>query len=118
MAEDVEILYSLKRELPTHELIGRKFFRDLNKWFSSISLADDTPHEQQYWGAYTVVTPVLIDTNELSDNSISISSFSNKDKHYLVLSFKEQDPNNTDLPVKSRTLLQNILTQLKAKDEH
>jgi hypothetical protein len=117
MTEDVEILYVLKRELPTHELIGRKFFRDLNKWFPTICLADDTSHEQQYWGAYTIVTPALINPEGLSDSSISISSFSDKDKHYLVLSFKEQDPNNTDLPVKSRTLLQNLLTQLKAKNE-
>jgi hypothetical protein len=110
---DDEVIYSLTRELPTNELIGRKFFKDLNKWFSTVCLADNTAHEQQYWGAYTIITPRLIDTTNLSDNSISISSFSDKDKHYLVLSFKNQDANNTDLPVKARLLIQNILTQLK-----
>lgn len=118
MVDNTEIVHFLERELPTNELIGRKFFKDLNKWYATIRLADDTPHEKQYWGAYTVVTPALIDVTDLNNDSISISSFSNKDTHYLVLSFKDQDPNNTDLPVKSRVLLQNILTQLKAKDEH
>lgn len=117
MDNSSEIIYSLEREIPTNELIGRKFFRDLNKWFPTVSLADDTPHESQYWAAYTIVTPSLINTDNLSDDSISISSFTDKDKNYLVLSFKDQDPNNTDLPIKSRNLLQNILTQLKAKDD-
>jgi hypothetical protein len=113
MDEDVEIVYTLERELPTNEIIGRKVFRDLVKWFPSIKLADDTPHEKQYWGAYTITVPKALDVSNLSDDSIGISAFTNEDKHYLVLSFKPQDPNNTDLPIKSRTLLQNILTQLK-----
>ena len=113
MDEDVEIIHVLERDLPTNELIGRKFFIDLVKWFPSIKLADDTPHEAQYWGAYTVIVPKALDVTDLSDDSIGVTSFTNKDKHYLVLSFKPQDPNNTDLPFKARTLLQNILTQLK-----
>lgn len=113
-----EILYALEREIPTNEIIGRKFFRDLNKWFSSVCLADGTPHEKQYWGDYTIITPLLINSEELSNESISITSFSDKNKYYLVLSFKDQDANNTDLPVKARTLLQNILTQLKVQNEH
>jgi len=108
-----EIVYSLEREIPTNELIGRKFFRDLLKWFPSIKLADDVLHEKQYWGAYIVIVPKPIDVKNLSDESIGVSSFSDKDNYYLVLSFKIQDSNNTDLPIKSRTLLQNILTQLK-----
>lgn len=115
-SSESEIVYTLERDLPTNELIGRKFFKDLNKWFPTVCLADDTPHEKQYWGAYTILVPKLLKVTNLSDSSISVSSFSNKNKHYLVLSFKPQDPNNTDLPIKSRTLLQNILTQLKAEN--
>jgi hypothetical protein len=113
MVEQAEVIYSLERDLPTNELIGRKFFRDLTKWFMEVKLADNTPHEKQYWGAYTIITPKLIDTTNLSDDSISISSFSVEDTHYAVLSFKNQEPTNTDLPIKARTLLQNILTQFK-----
>jgi hypothetical protein len=113
MDDNVEIVYTLERDLPTNELIGRKIFRDLTKWFPSIKLADDTPHEKQYWGAYTIIIPKALNVAGLSDDSIGVSTFINKEVHYLVLSFKPQDPNNTDLPVKSRTLLQNIITQLK-----
>lgn len=114
MINNSEIVHNLERDIPTNELVGRKFFRDLNKWYPSVSLADDTPHESQYWGAYTIIVPKAIDVKNLSNDSISISSFSNEDKHYLVLSFKPQDPNKTDLPLKSRILIENILNQLKA----
>jgi hypothetical protein len=113
MIEQSDVIYSLERDLPTNELIGRKFFIDLTKWFMVVKLADNTLHEKQYWGAYTIITPKLLDITNLSDDSISISSFSAEDKHYAVLSFKNQDPTNTDLPLKARILLQNILTQLK-----
>jgi hypothetical protein len=113
----MQLLYELPREVPVNELQGRKFFRDLIKWFPEISLSDDTPHENQYWAAYTITTPKLVDTNNLSDESITVSSFSDNNKHYMVLSFKDQDSNNTDLPIKSRTLLQNILQQLRVENE-
>lgn len=113
MDENIDIVYALERELPTNEIIGRKVFRDLVKWFPSIRLADDTPHEKQYWGAYTIIIPKSLDVSNLSDDSIGVSTFIDKNIHYLVLSFKHQDPNNTDLPIKSRILLQNIITQLK-----
>lgn len=113
----MQLLNELPREVPVNELQGRKFFRDLIKWFPEISLSDDTPHEYQYWAAYTIVTPKLVDTTNLSDESITISSFSDNNKHYMVLSFKDQDSNNTDLPIKSRTLLQNILQQLRVENE-
>jgi len=114
---ETEVIYTLERDIPTNELIGRKVFRDLTKWFPSIKLADDTPHEKQYWGAYTIIIPKLLDVSNLSDDSIGVTSFSDKGIHYLVLSFKHQDPNTTDLPVKSRALLQNILTQLKVEND-
>lgn len=112
-----EIVHTLSRDLPTEELIGRKFFRDLIKWFPEINLADDTPHEKQYWAAYTIVVPSKVDVTDLSNESIKINYFYADSKHHLVLAFSMQDPNNTDLPIKARTLLQNILTQMKAKDE-
>jgi hypothetical protein len=114
---DNEVIYALPREIPTNELIGRKFFRDLTKWFPAISLSDSTPHEEQYWGHYSVLVPRPVYTEGLSDSSISVSSYSEDNKHYITILFKPQDADSTDLPVKARTLLQNILTQLKVTND-
>ena len=116
MFNDSQIIYSLEREASINEIIGRKFFKDLFKWFPTIRLVDDTLHEEQFWGDYTIVVPHPINSATLSDETISVVSNSTEGRHTLSLSFKHQDPNNTTLPLRSRTLFQNILQQLKDQD--
>ncbi len=108
------LIYNLERELPTNELLGRKFFRDLAKWIPELRLSTDAKHENQYWGEYEVVLPFALDVENMSDADIQISVKTVKDVHFMSICFAPQDPNNTTLPLRSRALLQHLINQVKA----
>jgi hypothetical protein len=116
MLKDTQIITTLKRDIPTNELVGRKFFRDLATWFPDIRLDSQLSHEEQYWGEYTIVLPHPVNTLFLSTEAIQVSSNSTELRNTMSLKFKDQDPNNTTLPLDSRTLLQNIISQLREKE--
>jgi hypothetical protein len=110
-------IQTLSRDLPTNELVGRKFFIDLAKWFPDIRLLSATSHEDQYWGSYVISLPYPVNTLSLSNDAIQVEAYSKDDKHTLSLRFNYQDPNNTTLPISSRTLLQNIIKQLQEQKD-
>lgn len=111
------LIYKLERELPTNELVGRKFFKDLATWIPELRLSTAIEHEDQYWGEYEVVIPFALEVDGMSDEDISISVKSVKDVHFMSLCFALQDPNNTTLPLRSRTLLQHLINQIKAHND-
>ncbi len=110
------IVYELPRDIPTNELIGRKFFRDLTKWIPELRLDSDTAHEEQYWGEYTMRLPYPLDVLGMSDLDIQMEAKSIGDRHTLHIYFRHQDPNNTTLPLRSRTILQHLISQVKVQN--
>lgn len=111
-----EIITVLERDIPTNELVGRKFFRDLSKWIPELRLDSDIAHEDQYWGEYIMRLPYPLDVLSMSDHDIQLVANSLKGHHTLHICFKHQDPNNTTLPIRSRTILQHLVNQIKAQN--
>ena len=116
MLNDTAILYELPRDIPTNELVGRKFFRDLTKWIPELRLDSDIAHEEQYWGEYVMRLPYPLDVLSMSDHDIQLVANSVNGRHTLSICFKHQDPNNTTLPLRSRTILQHLISQVKAQN--
>ena len=116
MLNDTTILYELPRDIPTNELVGRKFFRDLTKWIPELRLDSDIAHEEQYWGEYVMRLPYPLDVLAMSDHDIQLVANSVNGRHTLAICFKHQDPNNTTLPLRSRTILQHLISQVKAQN--
>jgi len=112
--DETTVLYELPRELPTNELVGRKFFRDLTKWIPELRLDSDIAHEEQYWGEYVMRLPYPLDVLAMSDHDIQLEAKSLGERHTLFICFKHQDPNKTTLPLRSRTILQHLISQIKA----
>lgn len=111
---DSSVIFELPRDIPTNELVGRKFFRDLTKWIPELRLDSDIAHEEQYWGEYTMRLPYPLDVLSMSDFDIQLEAKSIDNHHTLYICFRHQDPNNTTLPLRSRTILQHLITQVKA----
>jgi len=52
----------------------------------------------------------------MSDLDIQMEAKSIGDRHTLYICFRHQDPNNTTLPLRSRTILQHLISQVKAQN--
>jgi hypothetical protein len=100
-----ELIDSLPREIPTKEIVGRRFYLMLNKQHPNLS----TLTEVNDWSDYTIVFPK---GSDIAFHKIPMLNTIDLHYHPLTKQFDITFLDNVDY-IEVRSLTQHILTELR-----
>lgn len=109
-----QIIKDLPRELPNNELLGRQLFLKLVKLFPQIEVDGSEDHENVDWSVYTIRIPKKQIAMTRSPSSISVDISNVDETHlYITLALKDQDYNNSTLPLDTKQVYDNLRAGIK-----